>query len=277
MFDLADRILQINLTDICFNGPEETLKQTQYTQPALYVHSAAVSEILKEKSFDAHVSAGHSLGEISALLFAGAYTFEDGLRLVRERALLMQEAAARNPGSMAAIIGLEPDAVQAVCQDASHAGLVQPANFNSPNQIVISGTRSGVEAAIQLAKERGAKRAIPLPVSGGFHSPLMQSAADAFGDVLSQINIQTARIPVYANVTASAVTEPGTIQDLLKQQLTHSVRWIETIENMMQAGVTRFVEVGSGKVLGGLIKRIHPDAEIIACGTMEDLAVIGNG
>jgi len=271
LYDQAGRILGYDLADVCFYGPEATLRETRYTQPALYVHSVVVSRLLVEKGMAGEAAAGHSLGEFPALAHAGAYTFEEGLRLVQARARLMQEAADNNPGSMAAIIGLEAEDVRDLCEEAGRSGMVQPANYNAPGQIVISGTRSGVEGAIRLAGERGAKRAIPLAVSGAFHSPLMQPAAEAFGKILSGVRIGHAAVPVYANVTALPIQNPEEIREELKRQLTHPVRWIETVEKMVQDGVTRFIEVGPGKVLGGLIKRIFPEAEILSCGTVRDL------
>lgn len=272
LFEKANSILEFDLSEICFHGPEEILKETQYTQPALYVHSAAVAELLQKNQIGASAAAGHSLGEFSALAYAGVYGFEDGLRLVQKRAELMQKATAQNPGAMAAIIGLESRELTALCTKASRTGLVQPANFNSPGQIVISGTREGVDQAIQLAKEKGAKRAVTLPVSGGFHSPLMKPAAESIREVLEGIAFSESRIPVWANVTAEPAQDPAEIQENLVKQLTHSVRWIETIEKMIASGVSRFVEVGPGKVLSGLIKRINRTVEVIPCGTAEELA-----
>lgn len=271
LYEKANDRLGVDLTGICFEGPEETLKQTRNTQPALFVHSAAVSVLLTEKGITASAVAGHSLGEFSALVYAGALNFSDGLDLVAQRASLMQASADNNPGSMAAIIGLDPESVLDLCQEASEAGVVQPANFNSPGQVVISGSTSGVTKACELAKSKGAKRALRLPVSGAFHSPLMQEAAEQFRQVLARAPLSESRMPVFANVTASAVQKPDRIRELLEQQLTHSVRWTETIENMIKSGISRFVEVGNGKVLSGLIKRIDRDVEILNCGTVQDL------
>jgi len=274
LYEKANQVLGFDLTEISFNGPEEKLKQTQFTQPALYVHSAAMAQLLTQRGIEAFAAAGHSLGEYSALAYAGVYSFEDGLRLVQKRAELMQDAAARNPGTMAAIIGMEAADVISLCEEAGQAGSVQPANFNSPGQIVISGTREGIDKAIQLAKEKGAKRALPLPVSGAFHSPLMQSAGEAIQDVLKEIAFSKSRIPVWTNVTAESEQEPEVLQDLLVKQLTHSVRWIETIESMIESGITRIIEVGPNKVLTGLIKRINREVNVIPCGTVEDLEAL---
>lgn len=271
MFEKAEEILGFDLAEICFEGPEAKLNQTRFTQPALYVHSAAVADLLYQNGIQASAVAGHSLGEFSALACAGAYTFEDGLNLVQKRAELMQKAADDNPGRMAAIIGLESEDVVALCEKASQAGLVQPANFNSPGQIVISGTKAGIHRAIQLAKEKGAKRALPLPVSGGFHSPLMKAAAESMREILDVVSLTQTRIPVWTNVTAEAVQNPESMRDSLVKQLTHSVRWIETIENMVESGIARFIEVGPGKVLCGLIKRINREITVLACGSAGDL------
>lgn len=274
-YEQSADILGFDLSEISFNGPEEKLKQTQFTQPALYVQSLIIASLLEERGILANAAAGHSLGEFSALAYSNAFSFAEGLALVRERAHLMQQAGTTAPGSMAAIIGLEIKTVLNVTEVAGAKGIVQPANFNSPQQIVISGSKDGVLAAMELAKTQGAKRVIELPVSGAFHSPLMESVSDQFGDVLKGTQISDVRIPVYANVTASPVSGPDEIRSLLHQQLTHPVRWVETITNMVQDGITKFIEVGSGKVLSGLVKRIHRDAEILQCGSVDQLETLG--
>ncbi len=271
MFERADEILGFKLSSLCFDGPEDDLRQTVNTQPALYTHSLAVAEILNGLGIEAHAAAGHSLGEFSALNFAGAFDFRTGLELVRRRGELMQSAGSENPGTMAAIIGLEPDAVADICRAAASEGVVQPANFNSPGQIVISGSGEAVQKAMVLAKEAGARRALELPVSGAFHSPLMAPVAEQFSKAVEAVSFQAPRIPVYANVTASASTEGSGTGDLLIRQMTHSVRWIETIQNMWADGITRFIEVGPGRVLTGLVKRIQRDADVISAGTVEDI------
>jgi len=273
-FDRAETVLDFDLREICFNGPEEKLKQTRFTQPALFVQSSLVTALLAEKEIGPGAVAGHSLGELSALACAGAMSFENGLQLVRERARVMQETAVKHPGMMAAIIGLSSEEVSAVCQESNASGVVVPANFNSPEQTVISGSKEGVAKAIELSKARGAKRTIELAVSGAFHSPLMQDAQDRFQQVLAKTEFQNARIPVYSNVTAGPVTAVSEIPQLLAMQLTHSVRWVETIRNMIRDGIRLFIEVGSGKVLSGLVKRIAPDVEIRTCGTVEELNAI---
>ncbi len=259
-FDEADAALGFSLSKICFEGPEEELKQTKNTQPAIFLHSVAVWNLLKPS--DAAMVAGHSLGEYSALVAAGAISFTDAVKLVRLRGELMQKAGEENPGTMAAIVGLDPQIVSEVTKTASEAGVVQPANFNSPGQIVISGSVAGVRKAMELAKERGAKLVKELVVSGAFHSPLMQSAKDKLKEALDKTVINDAKIPVYANVTASPVQKAEEIRRLLFEQVTSPVRWEESVMNMAAAGATKFVEVGPGKVLQGLVKRIAATAEI---------------
>lgn len=259
-FDEADAALGFSLSKICFEGPEEELKQTKNTQPAIFLHSVAVWNLLKPS--DAAMVAGHSLGEYSALVAAGAISFTDAIKLVRLRGELMQKAGEENPGTMAAIVGLDPQVVSEVTKAASEAGVVQPANFNSPGQIVISGSVAGVRKAMELAKERGAKLVKELVVSGAFHSPLMQSAKDKLKEALDKTVINDAKIPVFANVTASPVQKADEIRRLLFEQVTSPVRWEESVVNMAAAGATKFVEVGPGKVLQGLVKRIAATAEI---------------
>lgn len=259
-FDEADSVLGFSLSKICFEGPEEELKQTKNTQPAIFLHSVALWNLLKPS--DAAMVAGHSLGEYSALVAAGAISFADAIKLVRLRGELMQKAGEENPGTMAAIVGLDPNVVVEVTKAASEAGIVQPANFNSPGQIVISGSVPGVRKAMDLAKERGAKLVKELVVSGAFHSPLMQSAKDKLKVALDGTVINDAKIPVYANVTASSVQKADEIRRLLFEQVTSPVRWEESVANMAAAGATKFVEVGPGKVLQGLVKRIAATAEI---------------
>jgi [acyl-carrier-protein] S-malonyltransferase len=274
MYSRADEILGFEVSRISFEGPEEKLKETQYTQPALYVHSLIVDALIREKGLKPDAVAGHSLGELSALASAGVYDFETGLRIVRMRGQLMQNAGHPSSGIMAAIIGLEPESVIQICKEAGSLGLVQPANFNSPGQIVISGTRRGVERAMNLAKDRGARRIIELQVSGAFHTTLMEKPATAMREFLKDIPFQVPVVPVWANVTAARTDDPGEIKELLFRQLTHSVRWIECIENMVHDGVTRFIEVGPGKVLAGLVKRIFHDVEITSVGSVSDIESI---
>jgi [acyl-carrier-protein] S-malonyltransferase len=271
LFDRAAGVLGFDLRGPCFDGPEELLRQTRYTQPALFVHSAAVAGLLREKGIFPAAAAGHSLGEFSALACAGVFSFESGLALVKERAQLMQDVSSRNPGSMAAIIGLSGDEVLSVCAEAGKTGVVVAANFNSPEQTVISGSKAGVAAAMELAKARGAKRVMELAVSGAFHSPLMTEAGERFGLALAGMEFGGPGIPVYHNVTAQPASGAEALPDLLAKQLVSSVRWVETIQNMVKAGITTFVEIGPGKVLSGLVKRIAPGVETKACGTAADI------
>lgn len=256
----ADAVLGFPLSKICFEGPEEELKQTKNTQPAIFLHSVALWNLLKPA--DAAMVAGHSLGEYSALVAAEAITFSDAVQLVRLRGELMQKAGEENPGTMAAVVGLSSPVVTEVCRKAGDAGIVQPANFNSPGQIVISGSVSGVRKAMELAKAAGAKLVKELVVSGAFHSPLMQSAKEKLQEALQTTRIHNAKIPVYANVTAAPVTDAEEIKNLLFNQVTNPVRWEESILSMSAAGAESFVEIGPGKVLQGLVKRIAPSAEV---------------
>ncbi len=254
LFRKADAILGFSLSKICFEGPEEDLRQTKNTQPAIFLHSVAIWTVLNPH--DAAMAAGHSLGEYSALVAAGALAFEDGLRLVRMRGELMQQAGEDNPGTMAAVIGLDAEVVEEVCRTSRSEDIVQTANFNSPGQIVISGSVSGVRKAMEAAKSRGAKLVKELVVSGAFHSSLMQSAKDGLKVALDGTEFREAKIPVYANVSAKPVQKADEIRASLFEQVTSPVRWEETIVNMSADGASRFVEIGPGKVLQGLVKRI---------------------
>ena len=269
LFEKANEILGFDISNVMFNGPMEELKQTDVTQPALFLHSAVLFNLLGQKSFDA--AAGHSLGEFSALYAAGALSFEDALTLVRARGKAMLEAGKIKKGTMAAIIGLSEEKLQEACDKASAKGVVQCANFNSPGQIVISGEPDAVYEAMKLAKEAGAKIAKELVVSGAFHSALMEYAKESFSEKLNSTNIKRAKVPVYANVTAKPVQEPEEIRELLIRQLVSPVRWEETIRNMISDGFDTFVEIGSGKVLQGLIKRIDRNVKILGVDKFEDL------
>ena len=259
-FDTADALLGFPLSTICFQGPEQELRQTRNTQPAIFLHSVVIGRIMMH--LQPAMVAGHSLGEYSALVMAGALSFEDGLRLVRLRGELMQKAGEENKGTMAAVVGLAPDVVEEVCREASASGVVQCANFNSPGQIVISGSIEGVKQAMEIAKQKGAKLVKELVVSGAFHSPLMQSAKDALKEALAAVTIKDALLPVYANVTAGPVTKSADIRELLYQQVTSPVRWEQTITNMVRDGASQFYEIGPGKVLQGLVKRISPSVPV---------------
>ncbi|MDP2302363.1 MAG: ACP S-malonyltransferase [Ignavibacteria bacterium] len=257
MIKTADSVLGVNLSHVMFYGPEESLRQTENTQPAIFIHSVILASLIRRLNIEG--AAGHSLGEYSALVASGAIQYYDAVQLVRFRGKGMQQAGIDNPGTMAAVVGLTPEAVESVCKDASEVGIVQCANFNSPGQIVISGSVDGVRKGMELAKLSGAKLVKELVVSGAFHSPLMQSAKDLLKEELNKTNIYDARFPVYANVTAKPVTDKNEIKELLFQQVTSPVRWEETIVNMINDGFDEFYEVGPGKVLQGLVKRINPN------------------
>ncbi|MHB9014159.1 MAG: ACP S-malonyltransferase [Ignavibacteriaceae bacterium] len=257
MIKTADDALGINLSYILFNGPEAQLKQTEFTQPAIFLHSVILASLIRTLNVDA--AAGHSLGEYSALVAAGSIQFYDAVKLVRTRGIAMQKAGIEFPGTMAAIIGLDMQTVSDSCSEASSEGVVQCANFNSPGQIVISGSVSGVKKAMEICKSKGAKLVKELIVSGAFHSSLMESAQIEFLNELNNTYIYDARFPVYANVTAKPVTKKDEIKKLLFEQLTSPVRWGETIVNMVNDGIDEFYEIGPGKVLQGLVKRINPD------------------
>lgn len=260
MIKTADGAIGANLSHIMFYGPEEELKQTENTQPAIFIHSVVINSLIR--TLDCKGAAGHSLGEYSALVAAGAMQYFDAINLVRFRGKAMQQAGIDNPGTMAAVIGLSAEAIEEVCQKASSEGIVQPANFNSPGQIVVSGSVNGVRKAMEIAKESGAKLVKELVVSGAFHSPLMQSAKDKLAAKLEKANIYEARFPVYANVTAKPVTSKDEIRKLLLEQVTLPVRWEETILNMVNDGFDEFYEIGPGSVLQGLVKRIVPGVKV---------------
>lgn len=269
MIRTADEAVGANLSYIMFNGPEEQLKQTEFTQPAIFLHSAVLSSLIRTLRPEA--AAGHSLGEYSALVAAGAIQFYEAVKLVRQRGLAMQYAGEVMKGTMAAIVGLQPQIVEQLCADASSAGIVQCANFNSPGQIVISGSVDGVKKAMELCKTNGAKLVKELVVSGAFHSPLMEPAKEKLLDALNSTNFYDARFPVYANVTAKPVSDKNEIKKLLFEQLTSPVRWEETIQNMINDGFDEFYEIGPGKVLQGLVKRINPDVKVFGIDKYEDV------
>jgi [acyl-carrier-protein] S-malonyltransferase len=269
MIKTADDALGINLSYILFNGPEEKLKQTEFTQPAIFLHSVVLASIIRTIQIDG--AAGHSLGEYSALVAANAIQFYDAVKLVRERGKAMQQSGIENPGTMAAIVGLDPMIVDECCMEASSVGIVQAANLNSPGQIVISGSADGVKKAMEICKAKGAKLAKELIVSGAFHSPLMLSAKEKLKNNLDVTNIYDARFPVYANVTAKPVTKKEEIKNLLFEQVTSPVRWEETIKNMIADGFDEFYEVGPGKVLQGLVKRINPEVKTIGIDKYSDV------
>ncbi len=271
IFDKANDIMDMDLREICFSGPEEELKKTYITQPAIFVHSLAVFEVLKEKNILPDYASGHSLGEYSALTASGSLSFEDGLKLVKRRGELMYEAGIEKPGTMAAIIGLTPEKVYELCDSIKEFGVIQPANFNSPGQIALSGDIEAIRKSLEKAKEMGAKRAVELVVSGAFHSPLMESAKEGLMAVLEDTEIRNAEIPVYSNVEAKPVQDKEKIRNLLYQQLTKPVLWQELIENMVKDGAGKFLEIGPGKVLKGLLKRIDRNVPCLEVGTSENI------
>jgi len=258
----ADDALGINLSHIMFHGPVEELKQTEYTQSAIFLHSVVLASIIRTISPES--VAGHSLGEYSALVSAGAIQFYDAIKIVRKRGQVMQQSGIDNPGTMAAVIGADTDKVEEICKIASLDGIVQCANFNSPGQIVISGSVKAVHRAMDLCKNDGAKIVKELVVSGAFHSTLMQSAKDKLKSVLDETNFYDAKIPVYANVSAKPVANKDKIKSVLFEQVTSPVRWEETIQNMIADGYDEFYEVGPGKVLQGLLKRINREINCIS-------------
>jgi [acyl-carrier-protein] S-malonyltransferase len=257
MFEMANEVLGFRITDLMFTGTEEDLKQTKVTQPAIFLHSTILAAVLGD-SFIPDMVAGHSLGEFSALVANKTLSFEDGLRLVSKRAMAMQKACELTPSTMAAILGLDDKIVEEVC--ASLSEIVVPANYNSPGQIVISGSNEGIDIAIEILKVKGAKRALKLTVGGAFHSPLMEPARVELEEAISSTYFSKPICPVYQNVNAKASIDPDNIKSNLVLQLTSPVRWTQCVINMIAGGATSFVEVGPGSVLQGLIKKINRDA-----------------
>ena len=258
LMDFSNEILGFDILKIMFEGTDEDLKKTKVTQPAIFIHSVAAVKAIDGTG--AQMVAGHSLGEFSALVANGVLSFEDGLKLVSERALAMQEACDVNPSSMAAILGLDDAKVEEIC--ASINGVVVPANYNCPGQLVISGETKAVEEACNAMKEAGAKRALILPVNGAFHSPLMQPAQERLAAAIEYAKFRKATIPVYQNITTTAVTDPDQIKKNLIAQLTGPVKWTQSVQNMIKNGATNFVEVGPGKTLQGLIKKINSEVTV---------------
>ena len=259
-FATADRVLGFALSNVCWNGPAEELKKSVNTQPALLAHSVAALRLVEAAGLSPAYVAGHSLGEYSACVAAGALSFEDALVLTRTRGRLMYEAGLARPGAMAAILGLSPEAVEAACAEASSAGVVRAANLNAPGQVVISGEPAAVDAACERAKARGAKRAIKLEVSGAFHSPLMAPAAEGLSEALSKVTIRDARCPVIVNAWAKPVQKAAELRKALEEQLLASVRWEESMRFLLGQGVEGFVELGTGKVLRGLLRALDAKA-----------------
>ncbi len=256
LFDLADEVMEYPLSELAFDGPDETLRETRYTQPAIMMVSLALLKLLQAKGWTPSIVAGHSLGEYTALVSAGVLTARDAFKAVRRRAELMFQAGVEKPGTMAAVMGLLADQVVQVCREADEVGIVQPANFNAPGQIVISGEVAAVEKAMELASARGAKKVVPLPVSGAFHSELMGYASEGLQACLGDIEFRDAEIPVVVNVDAVPLTGGDELRDSLVRQLRGAVRWEESLRRMGDEGCTRFYVIGPGRVLRGLARKI---------------------
>ena len=259
LFKSANEILGFDITKILFEGTKEDLQQTRVTQPAIYIHSVIMSKVLGDK-FRPDALAGHSLGEYSALTAAGTISFDSGLKLVSQRAEAMQKACDREDGTMAAILGLEDEKVVEICDQIE--GLVVAANFNCPGQLVISGSTDAIASACEIMKSSGARRALLLPVGGAFHSPLMEPARIELANAIENTDFASPICPVFQNVVANAVTDPLAIQKNLVDQLTAPVRWTQSVEKMVAMGVSHFIEVGPGKVLQGLVRKINPQTKV---------------
>lgn len=262
VFQLGNEVLGFDITSLCFAGPKEDLKLTANTQPAILLTSAAVLKVAEEHGLRPAFVAGHSLGEYTALVAAGSLTIGDAVWLVRQRGLLMQEAMPPGQGTMAAIIGLSIEKIQEICAEASQLGIVEPANYNCPGQIVLAGQTSAIYRAMELAKEKGAKRAVPLPVSGPFHSSLLQEVSSKLADALENVIISRAWVPVVANYTADLEMDSFKIKENLINQVSSPVQWQQSVERLLAAGVTTFIEIGPQKVLSSLVKRIDKYVEM---------------
>ena len=271
VLDRANAVLGFDLGDILFNGPEDRLTRTDVTQPAIFTVSMMAMEAVKSEGIAFDYVAGHSLGEYSALCAAGAFSFEDGVAIVRLRGTLMAQAGDKSPGSMAAILGLETDKLASVLRDAAASGIVVAANYNSPSQIVISGSVAGVQAAVRLAEAAGAKKVVVLAVSGAFHSPLMEFAVPGLKEGLARMDIRAPKVPLISNVEAQPVTDAEAIRALLLRQLTSPVRWVESMQNALGLGCAEALEVGPGKVLMGLARGISRDMKVTPVENPEDL------
>jgi [acyl-carrier-protein] S-malonyltransferase len=270
-FAEADAALGYSLSKLCFEGPAEQLKQTEFTQPAIFAVSMAAYRVLASRGVEPQIAAGHSLGEYAACAAAGVMGFADAIRALQSRGKFMQEAVPEGQGAMAAILGMDADAVRSVCEAAAKETneVVSPANLNSPEQTVISGSAAGVARASELAKEKGAKKVVPLQVSAPFHCALMQPAQERLADVLNKIEVHDPRFAIVSNVTADVTRRGGRERDLLIEQVTAPVRWVESMRSMVDAGASTFVEVGPGKVLSGLLRQID---RALKCVNVEDSA-----
>ncbi|KHO62584.1 ACP S-malonyltransferase [Thermoanaerobacter sp. YS13] len=255
IFERADEALGFSISELCFEGPEEELMKTENTQPAILTVSVALTKVLQNRGINAEVTAGLSLGEYSSLVLAGALDFEDAVRLVKNRGKYMQEVVPQGVGTMAAILGLENEVVEEICRISSQVGIVEPANYNCPGQLVISGEVKAVEKAVELAKEKGAKRAVVLAVSAPFHCSMLKKAGELLKKDLEKIEIKELKVPVISNVTANYVTKEE-VKDLLIKQVSHPVLWEQSVKRMIEDGVDTFVEIGPGKTLTGFVKKI---------------------
>lgn len=270
----ASDILGTDLARLCFTGPEEELLQTRNTQPAILVHSVIVARLLEAEGITPDFAAGHSLGEISALTIAGALSFADAVQVVKVRAESMQRAGEDNPGGMSAVIGLESAKVRTACQKAAKSGIVQPANYNAPEQTVISGEKKAVKAAGEACTKAGARKVVPLKVHGAFHSPLMEPAVEPLRHILRQAEVRQARVPVVSNVTARPAVRPEEVRELLGLQVVYPIRWVESMQELDRMGSVLYVECGPGAVLRGLLKRCVKGTASTGASEFEELAEV---
>jgi len=274
IFLKSSDILGFNIKEIMFDGPEEVLTQTKNTQPALFIHSYSVYSILREEGIEPDYTAGHSLGEYTAVAVSGGLSFEDALSLVKLRGELMQTAGEKSPGTMAAVIGLDNDTVKGICDEISRNDVVIPANYNCPGQLVISGTENGVVKAMDMAKSKGAKIVRRLPVSGAFHSPLMETALEKLSQKIENTEFKKTDLPIISNYTGSEMHNPDEIKINLKKQLLNPVLWEKSMNYLIERNVERFIETGAGRVLQGLMKRISKKKNILGIDKVEDLEKI---
>lgn len=271
IYERAAVILGYDIKEICFNGPPEELKRTEICQPAIFLHSIILFKLIREKGVEIDCVAGHSLGEYVSLTAAGSVDFENGLRLVKKRGELIKEASERNPGSMAAIIGLDRKRIRKICKDLSKKGILQPVNYNSPGQIVVSGSQELIAQAIELAKSEGAIRVLELEVSGAFHTVFMKKAYDGIQKYLENISIMRPEVPIISNVTIKPMTKPNDIKKNIARQLISPVMWEDSMRYMINEGTDIFIEVGPGRVLRGLLKRIDRNAVCLGIDRADDL------